>query len=28
MFSNEGEKINFLKGLKARGQVEQWLETV
>jgi dynein heavy chain, axonemal len=28
MYSNEGEKVNFSKPLKARGQVEQWLESV
>jgi dynein heavy chain len=25
MYSNEGEKVNFSKPLKARGQVEVWL---
>ena len=28
MYSNEGEKVNFSKSLKARGQIEQWLESV
>lgn len=28
MYSNEGEKVPFAKSLKARGQIEQWLDSV
>lgn len=28
MYSNEGEKVPFAKSLKARGQIEQWLDGV
>jgi Dynein heavy chain, N-terminal region 2 len=28
MFSNEGERVPFSKAQKARGQVEQWLDSV